>query len=62
MSKPNLIQIVKSVLAAMIGVQSDKNRKIDFEQGNLSSYIIVGVGMTLLFVVLLVTIVNYLVD
>ncbi|MEE9339673.1 MAG: DUF2970 domain-containing protein [Methylococcaceae bacterium] len=58
MSKPNLLHVIKSVLAAAIGVQSEKNRKIDFEQGSLPSYLIVGFIFTLLFILALIFIVN----
>jgi hypothetical protein len=50
MSKPTIIQVIKSVLAAAIGVQSDGNRQKDFEQGSLSTYISAGVIFTVLFV------------
>ncbi|MCK9396060.1 MAG: DUF2970 domain-containing protein [Methylobacter sp.] len=50
MSKPTIIQVIKSVLAAAIGVQSNDNRKKDFEQGSLSMYIITGLIFTVLFV------------
>lgn len=58
MSKTDLLQVIKSVLAAAIGVQSEKNRKIDFEQGSLPSYLIVGFIFTILFILVLVFIVN----
>ncbi len=50
MSKPSITHVIKSVLAAFIGVQSNDNRKIDFEHGSLSTYIIAGVIFTALFV------------
>ena len=50
MSKPTFIQIVKSVLAAFVGVQSDNNRQQDFAQGKLSTYVIAGIIFTLVFV------------
>jgi len=50
MSKPTIAQVVKSVLAAFIGVQSDSNRKNDFEQGSLSTYVIAGIIFTVVFV------------
>lgn len=50
MSKPTITQIVKSVLAAFIGVQSADNRKNDFEQGSLSTYVIAGIIFTVVFV------------
>ncbi len=50
MSKPTITQVIKSVLAAAIGVQSNDNRQKDFEQGSLSTYIIAGVIFTVLFI------------
>jgi len=61
MSKPSLFHIIKSVLAAGIGVQSNKNRKIDFEHGSLSSYLIVGFIMTILFVLGIKFIVSFII-
>lgn len=58
MSKPNLSHIVKSVLAAMVGVQSDKNRQVDFQHGSLGAYVIVGIVATVLFVLAIVTVVK----
>jgi hypothetical protein len=58
MSEPNLLHVVKSVLAAAIGVQSDKNREVDFKHGSLPAYIIVGLIGTVLFVLAIVTIVS----
>lgn len=58
MSKLPITQVIKSVLAAAIGVQSDNNRQKDFEQGSLSTYIIVGLIFTVLFVYGLVYLVS----
>lgn len=58
MSKPTIIQVIKSVLAAAIGVQSDENRQKDFEHGSLSTYIIAGLIFTVLFVAGLVFLVS----
>lgn len=58
MSKPTVTQVIKSVLAAAIGVQSDENRQKDFEQGSLRTYIIAGLIFTVLFVVGLVFLVS----
>lgn len=58
MSKPNLTHIVKSVIAAFIGVQSNKNREIDFKHGSLPAYIIVGLIATVLFIFALVAVVS----
>ena len=58
MSKPNLLQIAKSVIAAAVGVQSQKNREHDFQHGSLSSYLIGGVIFTVSFIALIVLIVS----
>ncbi|QSA97950.1 DUF2970 domain-containing protein [Methylococcus sp. EFPC2] len=57
-SKPNLFQVVASVLAAGFGVQSQKNRERDFVAGSAKSYVIVGVIATVLFVLTLYGIVK----
>jgi hypothetical protein len=58
--KPSLISVVKSILAAGIGVQSDKNRTRDFEQGSPLSFIIGGIVFTLVFIATIATIVGFL--
>ena len=58
-SKPSLLAVIKSILAAGIGVQSDKNRARDFEQGNPFVFIIGGVVFTLLFIATLATVVGF---
>jgi hypothetical protein len=58
MSKPTITQVVKSVLAAFIGVQSETNRKKDFEHGSLSTYVIAGFIFTALFVAAIIFIVS----
>ena len=50
-------QMLQSVLAAALGVQSGKNRSRDFSRGKPSHFILLGVLFTTLFViVLLVTV------
>jgi hypothetical protein len=58
MAKPTITQVVKSVLAAFIGVQSETNRKKDFEHGSLSTYLITGFIFTVLFVVAIIFLVS----
>lgn len=60
MSKPTLKQVIYSVLAAFIGVQSEANRRRDFEHGSLSSYLIVGAIATVLFILTLAAIVSFI--
>ncbi|MDD5275601.1 MAG: DUF2970 domain-containing protein [Methylovulum sp.] len=58
MSKPTIIQVVKSVLSAFVGVQSDKNRQKDFTQGELKLYVIAGIIFTVAFVAGLIFLVS----
>ncbi len=51
--QPSLLQVIASVLAAAIGVQSSKNRERDFEHGNMATFIAVGVVATILFILLI---------
>lgn len=60
MSKPSLLHVIKSVFAAIIGVQSEKNRELDFKHGSLPAYIIVGLIATLLFIFTIVSIVSWI--
>jgi len=59
MTKPSLLHVVKSVFAAALGVQSDKNREIDFQHGSLPAYLVVGLIGTILFILTIVAIVSW---
>lgn len=59
MSKPNLLHVVKSVFSALIGVQSDQNREVDFKHGSLAAYIVVGLIATLLFILTIAKIASW---
>ncbi len=56
--KPGLGSLVKSILAAAIGVQSNKNRERDFQEGNPLAFIIGGFVFTLLFIATMATVVG----
>ena len=56
--KLNPFQVIGSVLAAALGVQSSKNRERDFKQGHIGIFIAAGVVFTLLFIGSVVTIVQ----
>jgi hypothetical protein len=58
MSKPSILQVAKSVVAAAIGVQSQKNREQDFQHGSLSAYVIGGVLFTIAFIGVIVFVVS----
>ena len=50
---PGLLQVVSSVLAAMVGIQKAKNRERDFTHGKPSHFITVGLIVTVIAVLLL---------
>lgn len=56
--KLTLWQVIKSVLAAMFGVQNSQDRERDFTHGNPWIFIIVGVATVMLFILLLYGIVR----
>lgn len=53
-----LLSTIKSVLAAFIGIQSNKNREDDFQQGKFSHFIIVALFILLFFIGGLIGVVN----
>lgn len=55
---PGLWQSVSSVLAAFFGVQNRANRERDFKHGRAGTFIVVGVVMTVLFVLTIVVVVR----
>jgi hypothetical protein len=54
----NHFQVVSSVLAAGLGVQSSKNRERDFKQGKIGVFITAGIIFTLFFIGIVFTIVQ----
>ena len=56
--KPGFLSIVRSTLAAAIGVQSSKNRERDFTQGSPLAFIAAGIIFTVLFILTVVTVVH----
>lgn len=59
--KPTLWQVMKSVLAAMFGVQNSQNRERDFTQGNPWVFIVVGIVMVILFVLAICGVVHWVI-
>ena len=51
-------QVLGSTLAAAFGVQSSKNRKRDFTHGKASHFILMGIGFTVVFVLIMIGIVT----
>jgi len=48
--KLSILQVMKSVFAATIGVQSNRNRERDFRKGSAKIFIVAGIIGTALFV------------
>lgn len=57
-SSLNILQVMSSVFAAGLGVQSSENRERDFKQGKAGTFIAAGIIFTLLFIGGVLTIVN----
>ena len=51
-------QMLSGTLAAAVGVQSQANRERDFSRGKASHFILMGIGFTAVFVVVMVMIVQ----
>lgn len=56
--KLSFLQVVGSVLAGALGVQSSKNRERDFAQNSFMPFIVGGIIFTVLFVGSIVLLVN----
>jgi hypothetical protein len=57
-TRPGFWQVIKSVIAGAIGVQSEENRLRDFQSTSIWPFIIGGIVFTVLFVVVLIVFVN----
>lgn len=60
--RPNLLQVIWSVLAALFGVQSKSNRERDFRQGKAGDYILVYVVLVVAMVIGMIVTVNMVLD
>jgi len=54
----NPMQVISSVFAAGLGVQSSKNRERDFKTGSFKVFVISGIIFTLLFIGAVYTVVQ----
>jgi len=59
--KNSFKQTVLSVIAAFIGVQSNKNRQRDFTKGQFSHFIIVGILAAFFFIIFLMVVVSWVI-
>lgn len=56
--KVSPLSVMSSVVAASFGVQTNKNRERDFEEGRFHHFVIGGLVFAVLFILLLVAIVK----
>lgn len=56
------LQVITSVFAAALGVQSSRNRERDFKQGRAGVFIAAGIVFTLLFIGLVITVVHLVLE
>jgi hypothetical protein len=49
------LQVIGSVLAAALGIQSSKNRERDFKRGRIGIFLAAGITFTFLFVAAVMT-------
>ncbi len=61
-NKPSFLHILRSVLAALLGVQKSDHANQDFAKGNPWVYVAVGVACLVLFVITLMIIVSIVVN
>ncbi len=53
------VQVLQSTFAAALGVQSQKSREKDFEEGNAGAFIAAGLLFTALFIASVLAVVNW---
>lgn len=61
MSNPSLWHAIKSVLASLVGIQSEVNRQKDFASESPAMYIIAGLIITVLLVFSLIFVVSIII-
>ena len=54
----SILQVFQSALAASFGVQSNRNRERDFKKGSAKAFIMVGLIVTIMFILTIFTIVT----
>lgn len=57
--KPTLWQTLLSVLSSFFGVQSERNRERDFNDGRPVHYVLIGLLMAALFVISIILLVRW---
>lgn len=57
--KLTFLQVIKSILMSFFGVQKESVRKRDFEQGKPLHFIVVGIILTICFILILLATVRF---
>lgn len=57
-NRPGFWQVLKSVMAGAVGVQSEQNRERDFQSPTIWPFVVGGIVFTVFFVVVLIVFVN----
>ena len=57
--EPTLLDVARSVLCVMLGVQKQKNYERDFTKGKPWQYVVVGLTALLIFILIIITVVNF---
>lgn len=59
-NKPSIFRVIRSVIAAGIGIQTETNRQRDFQEGaSPTIYVIVGLIATVVFILTVIMIVKF---
>ncbi|WP_414707794.1 DUF2970 domain-containing protein [Rheinheimera sp.] len=58
---PGFKQVLKAVLGAIVGVQSEQQRQQDFQTTTIWPYLVAGILAFVAFIVLLLLVVNWVV-
>ncbi len=61
-SSRGFLGLVQSVVAAIFGIQSEKNRQADFRKGDASQFITMGIIAVIALVVTMIIVVNSVLD
>ena len=54
--------LVQSTVAAIFGIQSNKNREQDFKQGDATQFITMGIIAAIALVIIMIIVVNSVID
>jgi len=62
-NKPSIFRVIRSVIAAGIGIQTETNRRRDFQEGaSPTIFVIVGLITTAVFIFTLIIVVKLIVN